>query len=194
MTTALEMEQESFSKSTYGFWVYLMTDCLLFGSLFATYAVLHDHTFGGPAAKDLFSLPFAFAETMVLLLSSFTCGPALLAAEQGKKKLVAFWFAITFLLGLTFLGMELHEFARFVNDGNSWRRSAFLSAFFTLVGTHGFHISIGLLWMVAQMVQVLRWGITPLTYKRLSLLRMFWHFLDVVWIFIFTGVYLMGIK
>jgi len=183
---------EEDAKAMFGFWVYIMTDCILFASLFATYAVLHNNTYGGPGAKDLFSLDFVLVETLLLLTSSFTCGLAVLAARRRDKKRVLAWFAVTFLLGLAFLGMELHEFSDLVSEGHSWQASGFLSAFFTLVGTHGLHISAGLLWMGIMMVQVWRRGLVRFSVKRLMLLGLFWHFLDIVWIFIFTFVYLMG--
>ncbi len=186
------MSESATSKTVVGFWIYLMTDCVLFATLFATYAVLHNNTFGGPGAGDLFSLPFVLAETVILLTSSFTAGLAVLAARQGSRPQVVAWFGLTFLLGAAFLTLELTEFTNLVHEGNSWQRSGFLSAFFTLVGTHGLHIATGLLWMLAMLVQVLRRGLTQPTVKRLVLLSLFWHFLDVVWIFIFTMVYLMG--
>lgn len=186
-----DIHQEVYAKTIFGFWIYLMTDCVLFGVLFATYHVLHNNTFGGPSGKDLFDLPFALAETIILLTSSFTCGLARLAAFYNKKAKMIAWFAVTFLLGISFLCLELKEFIHFAHMGNNWGRSAFLSAFFTLVGTHGLHISIGLLWMVILVWQS-RKGITATSFKRLTCLGMFWHFLDVVWIFIFTFVYLMG--
>lgn len=176
----------------FGFWVYLMTDLVLFATLFATYAVLHNNTAGGEGAAELFSMPFVLVETLILLTSSFTCGLAMLALHKGNKQQVLLWFGITFLLGLAFISMELHEFSNLVTEGNSWERSGFLSAFFTLVGTHGLHISIGLLWMGTLMWQVWKHGITNANTRRLSLLSLFWHFLDIVWIFIFTIVYLMG--
>jgi len=180
------------SKPIFGFWVYLMTDCVLFATLFATYAVLHNNTYGGPPASELFSLPFVLIETLILLTSSFTAGLALLAARRSNKTQVITWLAITFILGAAFLGMELNEFANLVHEGNSWQRSGFLSAFFTLVATHGLHISIGLLWLIALVVQIVRRGFTKSTVQRLTMFGLFWHFLDIVWIFIFTFVYLMG--
>ena len=184
--------READSKTVFGFWVYIMTDCVLFASLFATFAVLRNNTFGGPAGKDIFSLPYVLVETLILLTSSFTCGLAMLAAQRRNKNQVLLWFALTFLLGVAFLVLELTEFRHLAAEGNSWRRSGFLSAFFTLVGTHGLHITIGLLWMVVLMIQVLRKGLLRSTVRRLTLLSLFWHFLDIVWIFIFTIVYLMG--
>lgn len=184
---------EGNSKSLLGFWVYLMTDFVLFASLFATFAVLRGDTFGGPDGEEIFKLPFVFAETMILLTSSFTCGLAMLAARTGQKRQVISWFIITFLLGAAFLGLELSEFHHLVAEGDSWRRSGFLSAFFTLVGTHGLHITIGLMWMVVMIYQTLKRGLTTSVVRKLTMLSMFWHFLDIIWIFIFTIVYLMGI-
>lgn len=183
---------EADSKSIFGFWVYIMTDCILFASLFATYAVLHNNTFGGPSAGELFSMPFVLTETMLLLTSSFTCGLAMLAIRAGRRNRAAWWFVVTFLLGAAFLGMELYEFSHLVHEGESWRRSGFLSAFFTLVGTHGLHITVGLLWIGVMLVKLMRDGITRANTRRLTMLSLFWHFLDIVWIFIFTFVYLMG--
>ena len=183
---------EDSSKSLFGFWLYLMTDCVLFASLFAVYAVLHKNTFGGPAGFDIFSLPFVLKETLILLTSSFTCGLGVLAAQRLNRKQVLGWFSVTFLLGASFLALELHEFVKLDHAGNSWRRSGFLSSYFTLVGTHGLHITVGLLWILVMMSYVLSRGLTPGIIKRLRMLSMFWHFLDLIWIFIFTIVYLFG--
>jgi cytochrome o ubiquinol oxidase subunit 3 len=169
-----------------------MTDCVLFATLFATYAVLHNSTFGGPGAAELFSLLFVLGETLILLTSSFTAGLAILAAQRGAKAQVLAWLAVTFLLGVGFLGMELTEFTKLASEGNSWQRSGFLSAFFTLVGTHGLHIATGLLWMGVLMIKIALGGLTGATLRKLTLLSLFWHFLDLIWIFIFTIVYLFG--
>lgn len=185
-------QQTADNKTIFGFWVYIMTDCVLFASLFATYAALHRNTYGGPSGHDIFNLPFALTETLILLTSSFTCGLAMLALHRRDKKQVMFWFGVTFLLGIAFLTMELTEFTHLVHDGNSWRRSGFLSSFFTLVATHGLHITIGLIWMFVMGVRMLRTGLTRSVVRRLTLLSLFWHFLDIVWIFIFTVVYMMG--
>lgn len=185
--------QDTFSKTTLGFWLYLMTDCLVFASLFCTYAVLHNQTFGGPSSKDLFSLSTSFTETMILLFSSVTCGLGILASLKNETTKVIAWLAISFLLGASFVAMELTEFHHLVQEGNSWRRSAFLTSFFSLVGTHGLHVSVGLLWMAVIMLQLLWQGVTTITFRRLIVFSMFWHFLDLVWIFIFTFVYLMGV-
>jgi len=185
--------QDTFSKTTQGFWIYLMTDSLLFATLFCTYGVLHSETYDGATSKDLFSLTTAFVETMILLVSSVTCGLGMLAAIQNKRKFVITWLAASFILGASFVAIEIHEFIQLVQDGNSWKESAFLSSFFTLVSTHGIHVSFGLLWMAVLMAQVYRLGITVITFRRLIVFSMFWHFLDLVWIFIFTFVYLLGV-
>jgi cytochrome o ubiquinol oxidase subunit 3 len=188
-----EFHAKQNSKTKLGFWIYLMTDCVLFASLFATYAVLHGSTFGGPSGKELFDLPFVLIETLLLLTSSFTVGLAILGMHQGSRKQVLVWLGITFALGASFLVMELTEFAKLADEGNSWSRSGFLSAFFTLVGTHGLHIATGLLFMLVTGYQVLKHGLKESISRRLTLLSLFWHFLDIIWIFIFTIVYLMGV-
>lgn len=192
-TSVPDIHQDVFSKTTLGFWMYLMTDCLVFATLFTTYAVLHNNTFGGPSSQKLFDLSIAFTETMILLFSSLTCGLALLSSLKNEKNKVLAWLAVTFLLGASFVGIELTEFTRMVHEGNSWKRSAFLSSFFTLVGTHGLHVSIGLLWMLVMMGQVYWLGVTVDTFRRLVVFNLFWHFLDLVWIFIFSFVYLLGV-
>lgn len=188
----LSIEKQNSSKSYLGFWLYIMSDCVIFATLFATFAVLQGASFGGPTGTDLFSLKFVFIETMILLTSSFTAGLALLAMKARNKRLALQFFAITFLLGLAFLGMELHEFSSFINEGSSWRRSAFMSAFFTLVGTHGLHITAGLTWLSFLFVKIYKNGINKINLKRANLFALFWHFLDIIWIFIFTLVYLRG--
>ena len=185
---------EDSSKSILGFWIYLMTDCLLFASLFATFAVLHNNTAGGESGAQLFSLPYIFVETMVLLISSFTCGLAILASRRGDKETALPWLGVTALLGLVFLTMELSEFTKLVHDGSGWANSGFLSSYFTLVGTHGLHITIGLIWLMVLFVQLARKGLAGSMYKRLFLFSLFWHFLDIVWILIFSIVYLMGVS
>lgn len=184
--------QDAFSRVTLGFWCYLMTDCLIFGTLFATYAVLHNNTFGGPTTQDLYRLPIALAETLVLLLSSVTNGFGLLASLKNKKNHAVFWLIWAFLFGASFIAMELSEFHKIAHEGHNWTHSAFLSSFFTLVGTHGLHVSIGLFWMGNMIAQIFFLGITIDTFRRLVVFSLFWHFLDLVWIFIFTFVYLIG--
>ncbi len=185
-------EAQANDRIGFGFWVYLMTDLLMFAVLFATFAVLRSNTFGTPEYHELFSLPLALAETLILLTSSFTAGLGMLAAGRGDKVQVLTWFGITFLLGLTFLGLELKEFSEFIHEGYTWRSNASLSAFFTLVGTHGLHITSGLLWMGTALVFIWKRGLNAPLVRKLTLLSLFWHFLDVVWVFIFTIVYLMA--
>ena len=188
----VHLHHEEDSKTIFGFWIYIMSDCILFATIFATYAVLHNNIFGGQAAKELFSMPFVLTETFLLLTSSFTYGLAMLAVHKGDKAKAIALLVITFLLGLSFIAMEIHEFADLIHDGNGPQRSAFLSSFFTLVGTHGLHVTIGLLWMIALLIQIVQRGITGVTTRKLTVLGLFWHFLDIVWIFVFTIVYLMG--
>jgi cytochrome o ubiquinol oxidase subunit 3 len=193
--TDRELEQEEArvnDKVMFGFWVYLMTDLLMFAVLFATFSVLRNNTFGSPPFHELFSLPLALTETLILLTSSFTAGLGMLAARRGSKAQVLTWFGITFLLGAAFLMFELKEFAEFIREGHSWRSSASLSSFFVLVGTHGLHITSGLLWMGTTMVFIWKRGLNSHLVRKLTLLSLFWHFLDIVWIFIFTIVYLMA--
>lgn len=192
-TSTPDPHQDTYSKTILGFWMYLMTDCILFATLFVTYAVLRNSTFGGPTSRELFSLSTSFAETMILLCSSLTCGVAMLASLKNKKNQVLGWLAVTFSLGAVFIAMEMHEFAHLIQEGNDWTRSAFLSSFFTLVGTHGLHVSMGLLWIVVMLAQVFFLGINVDTFRRLVTFSMFWHFLDLIWIFIFTFVYLLGV-
>lgn len=167
-----------------------MTDLLMFAILFAVYAVLHGNTLGGESGKDLFSLPLALTETIILLTSSFTCGIAMIAARQRRKNQTLLWFGVTFMLGLAFLCIELYEFAEFIHEGHTMQANAFLSSFFTLVGTHGLHIFSGLLWMGITLIYIIKRGLNDHMVRKLGLLSLFWHFLDIVWIFIFTFVYM----
>lgn len=176
----------------FGFWIYIMSDCILFASIFAVFAVLHTQTFGGPTIKEITSIPYVLKETLALLASSFTYGMAILALYKSNKKQVITWLMVTFVFGFTFVFMEVREFVHLYMENHSWQVSAALSSFFTLVGTHGFHVSMGLLWMLVMMVQVSLNGINPTMARRLTYLGLFWAFLDIVWIFVFTIVYLMG--
>jgi cytochrome o ubiquinol oxidase subunit 3 len=185
-----KIEAETNDRLLFGFWVYLMTDLLMFSILFACYAVLHGNTNGGPGGRELFSQPAALAETLILLTSSFTAGVGMLMARQGYKRQTLLWFGITFVLGLSFLGLEVKEFHEFILDGHTLRSSAFLSSFFVLVGTHGLHITSGLLWMGTTLIYTAKRGLTKPIVRKLSYLSLFWHFLDIVWIFIFTIVYM----
>ena len=187
------MTEHAQSRVTFGFWVYLMSDCVLFAGLFAAYAILHTQTFGGPSGADIFSLPFVLAETIILLTSSFTCGIAVLASRRNQKNVTIVALLATLLLGAAFLTMELSEFAHLAHDGYCWQQSAFLSSFFTLVGTHGLHVFFGSLWILVLIGHLAHSGLTARTRQKLICLSLFWHFLDIVWIFIFTFVYLYGI-
>ena len=176
-----------------GFWMYLMSDCLVFASLFAAYAVLGRNYAGGPTGAELFDLPLVAVNTTLLLLSSITYGFAMLEMQKGKMKLVLVWLAITGLFGAGFLGIELYEFHHMIGEGAGPQRSAFLTSFFSLVGTHGLHVTFGIVWLVTLMFQLNKHGLTHENKRRLMCLSMFWHFLDVIWIGVFTFVYLMGV-
>lgn len=189
---AHEHEHAEGGSTMLGFWIYLMSDCLIFAVLFAIYAVLGGNYAAGPAPHDLFELPLVAVNTSMLLLSSITYGFAILSMQQGRVLPTQFWLAITGIFGLCFVGIELHEFAGMIEAGATPMRSAFLSSFFTLVGTHGLHVSFGILWLVTLMIQVWRHGLVQANRRRLMCLSMFWHFLDVIWIGVFTFVYLMG--
>jgi cytochrome o ubiquinol oxidase subunit 3 len=182
------------SQSVFGFWLYLMTDCIIFASLFAVFAVMSHQFAGGPSGKDLFEIPGVALETAALLLSSITYGFAMLGAHKGNKGALLGWLAVTFLLGLSFLVLELREFAHLIEVGAGPDRSAFWSSFFTLVGTHGLHVTMGLLWMIVLSVQVIRSPeLSEQTLTRLTCLSLFWHFLDIVWIGVFSFVYLTSV-
>ncbi len=176
-----------------GFWIYLMSDCLIFAILFACYAVLGGNYAAGPAPKDLFDLKLIALNTAMLLFSSITYGFAVLQMQQGKVKGTQFWLAITGLFGLAFLSIELYEFHHLIELGATPQRSAFLSAFFTLVGTHGLHVTFGIIWLVTLMIQLGKHGLIAANKRRVMCLSMFWHFLDVVWIGVFSFVYLLGV-
>jgi cytochrome o ubiquinol oxidase subunit 3 len=188
-----EHHHDAGASTVFGFWIYLMSDCLLFASLFAGYAVLSRNTAGGPNGKELFDLRYVAVETLFLLLSSITYGMAMMGTLKRNSAKVLIWLAITGLFGLGFIGMEINEFHNLVAEGNGPGRSAFLSAFFSLVGTHGIHVSSGLLWLGVLMYQVWTKGVTETNRTRLMCLSLFWHFLDIVWICVFTVVYLMGL-
>jgi cytochrome o ubiquinol oxidase subunit 3 len=178
---------------TFGFWIYLMSDLVLFSAIFATHAVLARNYAGGPTGKDLFDLSYTFSETLVLLFSSTACGLAMLAVHARKNRRVLGWLVVTFLLGLGFIAMEINEFSGMIRNGYGPGQSAYLSAFFTLVGTHGAHVVVGLVWMVIMAGQIAVKGLIRPVRSRLMRFSMFWHFLDIVWIGIFTFVYLMGV-
>jgi cytochrome o ubiquinol oxidase subunit III len=182
------------SQSVFGFWAYLMTDCVLFASLFAAFAMFAMQTAGGPTPQQMFNLTDVQYETALLLSSSLTFGFALISATRNKTGLTLLWLAVTFALGAGFLYLEMHEFAHLVAEGAGPGRSAFWSAFFTLVGTHGLHVTIGMIWMLVLMVQmVLKTGTDERRLRRLACLSLFWHFLDIVWICVFSFVYLASV-
>jgi len=176
-----------------GFWMYLMSDCLIFACLFAAYAVLGRNYAGGPTGAELFDLPLVAINTSLLLLSSITYGFAMLQMQKKQVNSTLLWLAVTGLLGAGFIYLELHEFVHLIADGAGPQRSGFLTSFFALVATHGLHVSFGIVWLVTLMFQVKKHGLTPENGRRLMCLSMFWHFLDVVWIGVFTFVYLMGV-
>jgi len=177
----------------YGFWLFLLSDIVMFAALFAAYAVLKDGTAGGPTGAQLFNQVTVAIETACLLVSSYTCGMMSLAVNSRRRLTTYFFAAITFALGAAFLGLELREFAIMIADGAAPQRSAFLSAFFTLVGCHGLHVSVGLTWLVVMMAQVATRGFAPSVERRLLCFALFWHALDIIWIGVFTVVYLMGV-
>jgi cytochrome o ubiquinol oxidase subunit III len=184
---------DTVSMQTFGFWLYLMSDLIIFATLFATFAVLGRAYAGGPTGKELFELPYVLGETLLLLFSSITYGLVMLAVHGGMKKRVLAGLAVTFLLGLGFVSMELNEFHGLIAEGHGPNLSAFLSSYFTLVGTHGAHVTFGLIWMAVMIGQVAVKGLTSPVQSRLLRLSMFWHFLDIIWIGIFSIVYLMGV-
>jgi cytochrome o ubiquinol oxidase subunit 3 len=176
-----------------GFWLYLMSDCLIFACLFAAYGVLGREYAGGPSAAQVLELPVVALNTTLLLFSSITYGFAVLEMQQNRRGPMMAWLVVTGLLGAGFIGLELTEFSHLISIGAGPQRSAFLSSFFTLVGTHGLHVTCGLIWLVVLMVQVSKKGLIPANKRRLMCLSMFWHFLDVVWVGVFSFVYLMGV-
>lgn len=192
MDHELEMKQKA-EKTQLGFWIYLMTDAILFATLFATYIILRHNVNNGPSTHDLFSLTFVLVETIILLTSSYTVGLANLALRHGKMREFIGYLAATLALGLAFLAMEFGEFHNIVAEGHTWMDSAFLSGFFTLVGTHGFHVLLGTLWGLTIGWAIHRQGANHDTKRKFSLFSLFWHFLDLVWIFIFTIVYVLGV-
>jgi cytochrome o ubiquinol oxidase subunit III len=176
----------------YGFWIFILSDFVLFSGLFASYAVLSPNTAGGPTGAELFNLRHVFIETMCLLLSSYTCGLGILSAERRHAGRFLVFAAFTFVLGAAFLSIEASEFAGMISRGAGPSRSAFLSAFFTLVGTHGVHVTSGLIWLIYMVAQVAAKGLRPAVLRRLLCWSLFWHALDIVWVGVFTLVYLMG--
>lgn len=178
----------------YGFWIFLLSDIIMFSALFATYAVLSGQTAGGPSGHDLFELRHVGIETLSLLFSSYTCGLALLAVERRRMRAFYVCAALTFVLGATFLGLELSEFAGLIARGAGPSRSAFLSAFFSLVGLHGAHVTVGLIWLTFMVAQTAYRGPRDFVRRRLLCFSLFWHALDIIWVALLTLVYLMGAR
>lgn len=193
MSGAATEQKQLLKRTSIGFWLYLMTDCLLFASLFATYVVMRDATAGGPSGSDIFEMPLVLAETIILLTSSLACGLALVALATKNMRQLLVTLSLTFMLGVAFLVIEISEFVKLIGEGYGPQASGFLSAFFTLVGTHGAHVFIGLLWLAILFATLIRRGITDKLTRQLTLFGLFWHFLDLIWIFVFTVVYLMGV-
>ena len=187
------VDPDTDSRMQLGFWLYLMTDCLLFASLFATFMVLRGNTAGGVSISDITQLSYVFAETLILIFSSLMCGLGLLKARAGDVRWALRYFVFAGILGATFLGMELYEFSHLVQEGHSWTKRAYLTSYFGLVGTHGLHIVVGLVWLIATVVFMARRGVTDRLLQRLTMFTLFWHFLDIVWVCIFTLVYLAGV-
>jgi cytochrome o ubiquinol oxidase subunit 3 len=181
-------------ETVFGFWVYIMTDCMIFASLFAVFAVQRTQYAGGPTGHELFDLKSTLTETVLLLLSSTTCGYAMIGVHRRRPGLVIAFLAATFLLGAGFVGLEISEFVKLIGENAGPDRSAFLSAFFVLVGTHGLHVTCGLIWMLVLLADIIfrRQGLTPKIVNRLLAFSLFWHFLDIIWICLFTFVYLNG--
>ncbi|GKU84697.1 cytochrome (ubi)quinol oxidase subunit III [Niallia sp. NCCP-28] len=186
----LEYQTEQNRLNILGFWIFLGAEVVLFATLFAAYGSLKDNFAGGPTPKDLFILKDVMIETLLLLTSSFTCGVAIWYMRRHNLKGLITWLIITLLLGAGFVFFEINEFIHYVHEGATMQTSAFLSSFFVLLGTHGLHVTIGIGWAISIIIQLARRGLTPTTARKTFIISLYWHFLDVVWIFIFTFVYL----
>jgi len=185
-------EQQIASKVTFGFWSYIMTDFIMFAALFATYAVLHNNIYGGIGIAQVASMTPVLVQTIVMIAISLVFGFSLVALHRAKRCGVLFWLVVTFLLGLTFLGLEFHAFSAILASGYSWQSSAFLSAYFTLLGVHALHVVVGLIWIAILMIQIKMQNLTTMIKTRLICMGLFWNFLTIIWLVIFTVVYLMG--
>lgn len=188
-----DAHHDDYSKTTFGFWVYLLSDLMFFGTLFAAYFVLSKNTFGGPTQKEIFMLSEATIETFLLLITATTAGLAGVFTHRKQKGAAIVFFLITFVLGVAFLPLLFREYVHIFDLGYSWKSNGFLSMYFTLTATFALHVIVGLLWILVLLPPVLKQGITPLNLKRLSCLRIFWQFINVVWVFIYTFVYLLGV-
>ena len=186
----LEYQTEQNRMNILGFWIFLGAEIILFGTLFATFSVLNARYAGGPTPHDLFEIKGVMIETILLLTSSFTMGLAIYEMRRNNRNGLILWFVITLLLGAGFVFFEVTEFINYVHEGATMQTSAFLSSFFVLLGTHGLHVSMGIGWATMVIIQILQRGLTPVTARKTFIIGLYWHFLDVVWIFIFTFVYL----
>ena len=190
----LEYQEEQSRLNILGFWIFLGAEIALFSTLFVTYLTYHTRTAGGPTAEELFVVKDFMIETLLLLFSSFTMGIAIFKMRNNDLKGLLVWFVITLVLGGGFLFYEIREFYMYaVHEGTTMQTSAFLSGFFTLLGTHGLHVTVGVFWAISIIIQLVRRGLTPVTARKVFIIGLYWHFLDVVWIFIFTLVYLNGL-
>ncbi len=187
-----DTHHDVYSKTIFGFWVYLVTDFMLFATFFAVHAVLFADMQSTISSKAPFHLSLAFMQSILMLSASFASGLAGVNAHRSRKNATIFWFAVTFLLGLIFMSIEGMEFSRLLEQGKSWQTNAFFSSYFNLVGMHGLHMIIALMWIIVLLIPVIRFGLNAVSVKRLTCLRMFWQFLNIVWIFIFSFVYLTG--
>lgn len=188
----LEYRSKEGQMSIMGFWIFLGAEIVLFATLFATYAVLFGRTGNAPTPGELFEPGIVLVMTFLLLTSSFTCGLAINEMRRGSLKGLLTWLIITLLLGLGFLGCEIYEFLHYIHEGASLQSSAYWSGFFVLAGTHGLHVTLGIGWAILLIIQLSRRGLTKVTSRKVFIISLYWHFLDVVWIFIFTSVYLIG--
>ena len=186
--------EEAYAKTIFGFWIYLLTDFMLFAAVFAAYAVLRNSTFGGPSGAELFNMPLVFTESYVLLASAFTIGLMGAYAHRGQRGVTFFWLIVSFVLGLIFLGMGYSDLAHMADTGNGIGRSAFTSGYFVLIGMHLFHMLFALMWCIVLAIPMLRFGIGEVEVKRFTCLKMFWQFINIVWVFVLTFVYIVGVK
>lgn len=187
-----DTHHDSYSKTLFGFWLFIITDFILFGTLFATYSVLRNNTFGGPSGKDLYQLEYTFLQSIVLLVTSFIVGIAGAFAHRRNKKATITLLCVTFVLGCLFFGMMIGELSSLIAANHRWVVSAYLSMFYTIVATHGLHVLFALLWTLILLYPLARYGIDTINLRRVSCLRMFWQFINVIWVFVFTLVYLLG--
>lgn len=188
-----DIYNDEYSRTVFGFWVYLLTDFMMFATIFAVYAVLHKNPFGGPGPRELYDLPAVMNQTWVLLVAVFFVGLGGASAHRKHNGQTITYFAVTFILGIVFLWLLFGDFSRLVEQGHTWKNNGYLSSYFTLIGTFAVHIVFGLLWTIVLLLPVMRHGLDLVSIRRLTCLRMFWQFLNIIWIFIFSIVYLLGV-